>query len=72
MALKPIRKVTAAGAGGIPAAAGAVALLEYLWPALPDPVGGLIGAGVAALIAYLVPSAPGEPHPPVAGRRAVP
>lgn len=60
---RPIRKVTAAGVGGIPLAAGAVALLDYLWPALPEPVGGLIGAGVAVVIAYLVPSAPGEPRP---------
>jgi hypothetical protein len=60
---KPIRKVNAAAAGGLPVAAGVVALVGWLWPALPEPVAGLIGAAVAAGIAYMVPSAPGEPRP---------
>lgn len=57
---KPIRKVAAAGAGGVPAAAGVVALLDWLWPALPDAAAGAVGALLAAGIAYFVPSAPHE------------
>lgn len=57
---RPVRKVAAAGAGGVPAAAGVVALLDYLWPVLPDAAAGALGALLAAGIAYAVPSAPHE------------
>jgi hypothetical protein len=64
---RPIRKVGAATAGGLPAAAAAAALIGWLWPGLPESVVGLVGAAVIAGIAYLTPSAPGEaggkPHP---------
>lgn len=61
--LMPIRKVLAGALGGIPVATLVPVILGVMGVTLPDPVVGLIGAGVAALIAYLVPSAPGEPAP---------
>lgn len=57
---RPVRKVAAAGLGGVPLGAGALALIGWLWPALPEPAAGAIGALVAAGVGYFVPSAPHE------------
>lgn len=57
---KPVRKVTAAGLGGIPVAAIVVALVNTVWPQLPESLAAAIGALLAAVVAYLVPSAPHE------------
>lgn len=57
---RPVRKVKAAGLGGVPVAAIVVAIINTFWPQLPDSVSGAIGALLAAGIAYFVPAAPHE------------
>lgn len=57
---RPVRKVKAAGLGGIPVAALVVAIVNTFWPQLPDSLSAAIGALLAALVAYWVPAAPHE------------